>query len=117
VFGGHTLIRHRARVEMSDSGIVLFGFRQVSLAWEALRSVQLNYYATKSDRAGGWMQLTLKGDGPRRAKIKVDSSLEGFDELVRRAAQEAAAKAITVSEATRANLEAMGVSLPEGRAA
>jgi hypothetical protein len=112
-FGWHTFARQATRVELSPSGISLLGPRRASLAWEALRSVQLSYYATKSDRAGGWMQLTLKGDGPS-AKVRIDSSLEGFDAVARQAAAAAEARAIDVSEATRANFDALGIALGEG---
>lgn len=109
-FGWHTFVRQATRVELTPSGISLSGPKRANLTWDALRSVQLSYYATKSDRAGGWMQLTLKGDSPG-AKVRVDSSLEGFDAVARQAAAAATANAIDVSEATRANFDAMGIAL------
>jgi hypothetical protein len=41
--------------------------------------------------------------------IKVDSSLEGFHDIVERAAEAAKATGAPLSDATRANLRSMGI--------
>lgn len=56
------------------------------------------------------MQLEL---GAGRARVTLDSRIAGFDQLVRRAAAVAVARGIALNEATLANLEALGVRLPE----
>jgi hypothetical protein len=43
--------------------------------------------------------------------VKIDSSLDGFHDVVERAAEAAKATGLTLSEATRANLRAMGISV------
>ena len=45
-----------------------------------LDRMKLGYYSTRRDRRAGWMQLELGAGGVR---IKLDSRLDGFDELVR----------------------------------
>ncbi len=60
--------------------------------------------ATRADREGGWMQLRLR-DAQRT--IRIDSELDGFAELVRRAANEAARHGLLFDAATARNLEAL----------
>lgn len=110
-FGLRTWWRQRSRLVLDEAGISLFSWRRVSLAWNGIRALKLAYYAVRTDRTGGWMQLTLKGE---RETIRVDSSLDRFEELVRRVAGAARTNGVTVSPATRANLVALGLDdIPE----
>ena len=47
--------------------------------------------------------------GPRRS-IRVESTLEGFAELVRECTREAQARGLALDERTRANLHALGIT-------
>lgn len=112
VFGLRTWQRGTTRVDLGPSGISISAPRQVSLSWHNLRAVRLSYYSTKSDRAGGWMQLTLKGSGgPNGGTIRIDSTLEGFDEVARHAARAARAADVALSDTTRANFNALGIAV------
>ena len=71
--------------------------------------MKLSYFSTKRDRTDGWMQLTVGSAGGRT--VKIDSSLDGFHDVVERAARAAETTGLTLSEATRANLRAMGISV------
>ena len=51
------------------------------------------------------MELTLR-EGPQA--IKIDSSLEGFDDVVGEAARVARERGLTLNPVTLANLSAMG---------
>jgi uncharacterized protein YjaG (DUF416 family) len=55
------------------------------------------------------MQLVLRSAGART--VKIDSSLDGFYDIVARAAQAAEARDLELSQATRANLRSMGLSV------
>jgi len=55
------------------------------------------------------MQLTVGSAGGRA--VKIDSSLDGFHDVVERAAAAADATHVPLSHATRANLRAMGISV------
>ena len=55
------------------------------------------------------MQLELRGGG---ATVRLDSRIEGFGEIVRRAALAAAARGLPLSAATLANLESLGIRSP-----
>jgi hypothetical protein len=74
--------------------------------------MRLAYYSTRRDRRSGWMQLELGAGG---ARVRLDSRIEGFDQVVRHAAAVAAAHGLALNEATFANLEALGIRLPEAQ--
>jgi hypothetical protein len=77
--------------------------------WARLDRLKLSYFSTKRDRSDGWMQLSVGSAGGRM--VKVDSSLDGFHDIVERAARAAATGGVGLSEATRANLRSMGISV------
>ncbi|MBL8701800.1 MAG: hypothetical protein JNK67_25685 [Alphaproteobacteria bacterium] len=106
VFALRTAARHRTVVEMSPQGLSLSTWRQASLEWSALRSLRVDYYSTRGDRSGGWMQLTVKGDG---TSIRVDSAIDEFVAIARAAADAARRNGVAVSEATRVNLGHLGI--------
>jgi hypothetical protein len=111
VFSYRTWRRQVARVELQPHGIsVLYPNQAIRLSWHKITSVRLNFYSTRSDRAGGWMQLTIKGsDESRDAIIRLDSALEGFGDLARRAAAAAVANRLALPAATHANFGALGI--------
>ena len=109
-FGLRTWRRQISRLHLDQAGISLFSPRRVSLAWNEIRALKLSYYAVRADRTGGWMQLTLRGTD---ATIRIDSSLDGFDQVVRTAAAAAQSNAAELSDATRANLAALGIAVTE----
>jgi hypothetical protein len=115
VFGLRTVLRHNTSIEMTDTGIradglIARGLVTRTIAWGELDRMRLAYYSTRRDRKSGWMQLELGGGG---ARLSLDSRIAGFGEVVRRAADAAAENHLQVSEATAANLEALGVRVPE----
>jgi hypothetical protein len=98
---------------MSDTELRTQGAWRRIIPWDELDRMKLTYYSTSRDRRSGWMQLELGAGG---ARVKLDSRIDGFDHLVWRAAEVAAARGIALNEATMANLQALGVTLPEGGA-
>jgi hypothetical protein len=114
LFGLRTMLRHGSRIEMSDSELREEGIRFRAIAWAELDRMKLAYYSTRRDRKAGWMQLEL---GAGSARVRLDSRIEGFDQLVRRAAEAAGARSIALNDATLANLEALGIRVaPRGAA-
>ena len=109
LFGFRTLVRHSTIVVLSPDGVRARGLLGGEIAWRELDQVKLGYYTTRRDRQGGWMQLTLRGKGRR---LKFDSSLEGFDRLVRQAVKAVDANNLELSGATLANLGAMNIPAP-----
>lgn len=132
VFGLRTVQRHLTRLALSETALRVLGPRGTEIPWAALDAMKLSYYAvrrdgsryavnrdrtrhavhrdnTRSDGAG-WMQLVLRAG---RAKLSLDSRIEGFTALVARAAEAAAARHLALAPATLANLQALGVTSAE----
>ncbi|MFI4987396.1 MAG: hypothetical protein ACHQF3_08135 [Alphaproteobacteria bacterium] len=105
-FGIRTALRQRTAIAVLDEGISTSGGPCVNLAWRELSAIKLRYYATKRDRTGGWMQLTLAAG---RRRLAIESSLDGFVELTGRAALAARAKGLALDTATENNLLALGI--------
>ncbi|HZU87952.1 MAG TPA: hypothetical protein VE993_01720 [Stellaceae bacterium] len=108
-FGIRTALRHKSRIEMTEAALFASGLLGASIPWAALDGMKLAYYSTRRDRSEGWMQLVLRAG---RAKLSVDSRIEGFPLLVERAARAAAARRLVLSRTTLANLEALGIASP-----
>ena len=105
VYFGRTVCRQLTRYELDETGIRARGPLGAMIRWDRLCALRLDYYSTRADREGGWMQLRL-GDGQRT--LRIDSGLEGFAELARAAARVAARRALALDAATAANLEVLG---------
>ena len=105
VYFGRTVCRQLTHIELDEAGIRVKGPLGAAIRWEDLRSLRLNFYSTRRDREGGWMQLRLRD---ARCTIRIDSELDGFAGLVRVAAAEAARQSVEIDEATRGNLALLG---------
>ena len=129
VFGVLTALRARTEVRVDDDGIEVSagcgpgrdrdrdrgrGRGRGRLRWSGLRGVKLRYFAVRRERERergqgrrrGWMQLVLKGDG---RVVRIDSRLDGFDDVLRRSAS--AAAGLRLDPVTRANFEAAGAAV------
>ncbi|MFI4999414.1 MAG: hypothetical protein ACHQK9_06000 [Reyranellales bacterium] len=109
LFFVRTALRHRTRYVLAPDTLCADGPAGTLVEWQRLDRMKLSYFSTKRDRSDGWMQLTVGSSGGRT--VKVDSSLEGFYDIVERAARAAEATGLELSEATRANLRSMGLSV------
>jgi hypothetical protein len=105
VYFARTVCRHLTQIELDETGIGARGPLGAEIRWDQLRSVRLDYYSTRGDREEGWMQLRL---ADARRTLRVESSLEGFEEVVRAAARQAASRDIALDAASLANLRALG---------
>lgn len=115
-----TWLRSATVVEVDDTGIRSAGPLGRAIRWDALDTLDLRYFATRRDKEGGWMQVKLRGDG---AAIAAESTLDGFETLVSRAAEAATRNRLALSDVTRENLKALGLvagapdgPVPEGMA-
>ena len=107
VYFGRTVCRQLSHIELDETGIRASGPLGAAIRWEDLRSLRLDYYSTRRDREGGWMQLRLR-DAQRT--IRIDSEVEGFVGLVRAVVLEARRRGTDLDEATRANLGVLGLT-------
>ena len=109
LFGVRTAMRQQTRYVLSEDTLCADGPIGTVVEWARLSRMKLSYFSTKRDRKDGWMQLTVASTGGR--SVKVDSSLEGFHDIVERAARAAEATKIDLTMATRVNLRSMGLSV------
>ncbi|UYN94861.1 MAG: hypothetical protein KIT25_23055 [Enhydrobacter sp.] len=109
LFFVRTAIRQRTRYILGPDTLCADGPAGTLVEWNRVDRLKLSYYSTRRDRTGGWMQLAVGSAGGR--VVKVDSSLEGFYDIVERAAKAAETAGLELSEATRANLRSMGISV------
>jgi len=111
VFGFRTIQRHRVRVAIANDGIWAAGLMTRSIPWRALDQLTLRYYGTRRQRregSGGFFQLTLRGGG---VSVRLESSIESFDKIVRQAAIAARKNGVSVDPASAGNLLDLGVDV------
>ncbi len=114
IYGARAWLRGRGRVHVSSVGISVSGPLPSAIRWEDLTDVRLSYYSTKREKHDGWMQLKIAG---KSKKITIESTLDGFANVVRLAIGEAQARRIELSPSTRNNLRPLGIKIeiPNGR--
>ncbi len=110
-FGFRTVLRHLTQVEVSSEGIRIEGPAGGAFHWRQLDAMSLRYYATRRDKMGGWMQLKIKGEG---SAVTLDSTLVGFNDIVRRALSAAEENGVPLESRTLANLPSLGIVPFEG---
>lgn len=106
IFLARTVERRITSVMLDEEGVSISGFRTRRIRWADVSGLDLAYYSTRRDRTNGWMQLTLRTPATR---LRVESTLDGFDGLVERAAAAAQAREIVLTETALENLGALGV--------
>ena len=108
VYFGRTVCRQLTHIELDETGIRVMGpvvgLLSAAIRWADLCLLRLDYYSTRHDGEGGWMQLRL---GDARHTIRIDSDLEGFAELVGAAAHAAARHDLALDPTTAANLKVL----------
>ncbi len=111
VYGLRTVLRQFTRFEVGGTGLTMHGPVNRRIEWQELEGFSLNYYSTRRDREAGWMNLKLKGGGVR---LSIDSTIDGFEELVRHAFRAAVRNGIMLDASTGMNLRALGIADPQG---
>ena len=109
VFFVRTALRQKTRYVLGPDTLCADGPAGTLVEWSRLDRMKLSYFSTKRDRSDGWMQLAVGSAGGRL--VRVDSALEGFYDIVERAARAAETVGLPLSVATRANLRSMGISV------
>lgn len=109
LFTIRTAFRHRMRILTDAEGLTVEGGPVRQVKWHELDGLTLRYYSTRRNRKDGWMTLGLRSGG---RSLSIDSHLEGFEGLARRAAEAAIARRLDLDATTRSNFAAMEVDLP-----
>jgi len=104
-----TALRQRTHYILGPDTLCADGPAGTLVEWSRLNRLKLSYFSTKRDRSSGWMQLVIGSAGGRA--VKVDSSLDGFYDIVERAARAAETTGLELSRTTRVNLRSMGISV------
>ena len=115
VFGWSAWRRGRSVIVVTDEAIAIEGAGAVGISWPEIERVGLRYFPVRrgrgregaDERGGGWMQLKIEGAG---AKIKIDSTLNGFDDVARRVAAAIERHHIATAPATKPNFAALGLA-------
>lgn len=102
-FGLRVLAQCLFSIVSTGDGLSSRGIWPHFLAWEDLSDLKLAYYAPMRRRHAGWYQLTLSGVN---GSIRLESTLNGFDELLRLALAAAARADLAFDPSTRDNLSA-----------
>jgi hypothetical protein len=106
VYAANVVIRHASVIELDETSVSVSGPFSRSLRWQDLEEMRLKYFSTRRDGAHGWMQLVLKGSD---AKIRIESTLGGFADIVKSASKAANDEGLSLSSTTLGNLELLGV--------
>ena len=107
-FAARTLQRHATIIETTHVDITMHGPVKQHINWENVKTVNLSYFSTWHDRKKGWMQLKVTGNG---GALKIDSNINGFDEIAAIVAQCVAHNSLSVNEVTIGNFEALGLTI------
>ena len=99
------------KVAVTSEEICSAGFATRIMPWNKLEGLTLRYYGTRRQRArdsdgGGFMQLTLRGGG---AIVRLESSIDGFEQIARRAVKAARDNGVSLDPASAGNLLDMGI--------
>lgn len=112
-FGVQAGLRHATRILVSARDIRALPMG-TKLDWDRLTRLRLAYFSVRRDGRRGWMELKLKSG---RRTLRVDSRLDGFNEVVRQAAGAASQACIRLEASTLSNLATLGIRIaPENGA-
>ena len=105
-FAVQTWSRHSTVIRIEPHGLRFYSLRRREIAWDDLSSAKLRFFTVKRDRDAGWMELTLfKG----KNKTKIDSRLEGFNDIAAAVANKIEEKGVTIDENSVENFNALGI--------
>lgn len=103
-FGIRVLAQCVLSIMPSADGFSISGLQRRYFAWKDLKGLRLAYYAPMRRQNNGWYQLTLMG---KEGAVRLDSTLDGFDDLLRSASDAATQAKLTLDPPTRENLAAL----------
>ena len=106
--------RQHLELLVEPCGLRRMGHAPMLLTWSGLARMRLRYFGPRSPRGwqSGTLELRLDGAG---GKMIVDSTLEGFDTVLREAVAAANERGLVLDRVTLANMRALGLRL-EGEA-
>ena len=100
-FAVRLMLQGQTSIEVTEQGIASRGLVVREMAWSDLRSLKLAHYAPRKRPSEGWYQLTIRGPS---GALRIDSTIDDFREVVRRAAMAADAAGLALDPATSENM-------------
>lgn len=102
--------RCQSRIEMDADSLRVFATNKSPrvrrcITWSALDLLELDYFCTRRDGRGGWLQLRLRAGA---CTVRLDSRLCGFERILARAVAAARKYGVALGAATASNLLAIG---------
>ena len=105
-FGLQTWLRHMTMIGIEQDGMRIYGIRRRKITWQDLNGTKLKFFTMKRDRDSGWMELTLLTS---RGKVKIDSSIDGFNEIAKSVAHAVESREIKIDETSVENFNAIDI--------
>lgn len=107
LFAIRTAQRQLLQVALTDEALSQRGLVTRVLDWRELTRFKLRFYGSRRqpDKGAGFMQLKLAGAG---TSFSFESNLEGFEQIVQRAARAARDNGIALDTTSLRNLQALG---------
>lgn len=105
IFAIRLVLQSLSSIELSDEGIASRGLFGRTMNWPELTSLKLAHYGVPRRPSEGWYQLTIKGGG---CVLKLDSTIDGFDDIVSVATRAANVRGVVFDPATGENLKSVG---------
>ncbi len=107
-FALRTGLRQATVIELTVDGIRSRGPMPCHIPWRDVTQLRLDYFATRREPPRGWMQLKVSG---RHRRIRVDSTIDRFEQLAAAVASTAQDRAIPLNDAAVANFGALGIDV------
>lgn len=105
-FALRTGLRHLTVIEVTVDGIVSRGPISCHIPWRGVTRLRLDYFSARREARRGWMQLKVSG---RYRRIRVDSTIDGFEQFAATVASTARKYAIPLTDTAVANFDALGI--------
>ena len=108
-FALQNLLQHLCRIEMTDTSLVMrpWGTR---IDWRELTRLRLAWFTVRRGGKQGWMELKVRAG---RSRLRLDSRLDGFDQVACRAVAAAHERGLDLDPVTMANLRTLDL-VPHG---
>ena len=107
-FALRTGLRHLTVIEITADGIASQGPISCHIRWRGVTRLRLDYFSARREPRRGWMQLKISG---RYRRIRIDSTIDGFEQLAATVASNSRIHAIPLTDAAVANFDALGITV------
>ena len=108
-----TAQRHLTTFSFSNDTFQANGPLGKNISLPAVIDIRLRYFSTRKDRTGegGWFELTIRDP---KSKISVDSTINGFDQIMQHCVDIIHQNKLAPSETTIENFSSAGFPLQNG---